>query len=166
MLCENCGKNTATAYIKRIINGVATQKHLCSDCAAKYGFSGFAGGGIANMLSSMFGDIVNENQQLRAKTCNGCGMTFRDIVNSGKVGCPDCYKEFYNDLLPYLKRVHGSTKHIGKVPNNAPLAVVHDDKLTELRKTLHELVLKEEFEKAAIIRDEIKEIERQVQDNG
>lgn len=166
MLCENCGKNTATAYIKKIVNGVATQKHLCSACAAKYGLSGHAAGSIANMLSTMFGDIINENQQLRAKKCEDCGASFRDIVNNGKVGCPKCYSEFYTDLLPYLKRVHGSVKHIGKVPNNAPLAVVTDDKLTQLKKTLHELVLKEEFEKAAVVRDEIKEIERQAQDNG
>lgn len=166
MLCENCGKNTATTHIKKIINGVATSRHLCEKCASEYGISGLAGGGIANMLSSMFGDIINENTTLRAKQCGRCGSTFREIVNSGKVGCEGCYTEFLDDLLPYIKRVHGSDKHIGKVPNNAPLAIVSDDELTELRRELHELVLKEEFEKAATVRDRIKELEKKVQNNG
>lgn len=166
MLCENCGKNTATTHIKKIINGVATSRHLCNECAAEYGISGFGGGGIANMLSSMFGDVLTDNQSLRAKTCKKCGATFREIVNSGRVGCEECYTEFYSELLPYIKRVHGSTKHVGKVPNNAPLAVVPNDELPELRRQLHELVLKEEFEQAATVRDRIKELEKKVQNNG
>lgn len=161
MLCENCGKFAATTHIKQTINGASTTKHLCSSCAKQYGFGSFHSNSIANMLSSMFGDIVNENQHLREKTCENCGNTFSEIVHSGKVGCSECYKTFYDELLPYIKRVHGGTKHIGKVPNNAPLAVVSDDRLTLLRKTLHELVLKEEFEQAAVVRDEIKKLEGQ-----
>lgn len=164
MLCENCGKNTATTFVKRIVNGVATQKQLCSECAQQYGF---ASGGFANLLSSMFSDILSENKQLREKTCEKCGMSFRGIVNSGKVGCENCYTQFYNDLSPYLKRVHGSTKHIGKVPNNAPLAVVPtESELEALRRTLHSLVAAEEFEQAAAVRDRIKELERQEKENG
>ena len=161
MLCENCGKFAATTHIKKIINDVSTTKHLCSHCANEYGLGGFHTSGIANMLSTMFGDIVNENQYLREKTCKNCGATFSEIVKSGKAGCNECYTTFYEDLLPYIKRVHGGKKHIGKVPNNAPLAVVSEDRLTTLRKTLHELVLKEEFEQAAVVRDEIKKLEGQ-----
>ncbi len=165
MLCENCGKYTATTHIKKIVNGVATTKHLCSLCANNYSL-GFQSNSIANLLSSMFSDIINENRHLREKTCDKCGSTFSEIVNTGKVGCPECYTVFYNDLLPYLKRVHSSAEHIGKVPNNAPLAVVTEDRITTLRKTLHELVLKEEFEKAATIRDEIKKLESEGENNG
>lgn len=166
MICENCGKNTATTYIKRVINGVATQKHLCSICAAKYGFSGLQQNSFANILSTMFGDILSENEQLVAKSCGSCGITFSEIVESGKVGCPECYKKFYSDLLPYLKRVHGSVNHIGKVPNNAPLIPVPENRLTKLRQQLNDLVLREEFETAAKVRDEIKELEKEETENG
>ncbi len=165
MLCENCGKYTATTHIKKIVNGVATTKHLCSLCANNLSF-GFQSNSIANLLSSMFSDIISENRHLREKTCDKCNSTFSEIVNTGKVGCPECYTVFYNDLLPYLKRVHSATEHIGKVPNNAPLAVVTDDRITSLRKTLHELILKEEFEKAANVRDEIKRLESEGENNG
>ena len=38
MLCQNCGKYEATTHIKRIVNGEATEAHLCSDCARALGY--------------------------------------------------------------------------------------------------------------------------------
>ena len=32
MLCEKCKKNTATTYIKTLVNGKYSEKHLCSEC--------------------------------------------------------------------------------------------------------------------------------------
>ncbi len=160
MNCENCGKNNATTHIKRVINGVVTEKHLCSVCAAEYGYSKFEQNGIANMLASMLGDFTHSEKISSAQKCGCCGASFYDIVETGKVGCPECYNEFYNQLLPYLKRLHGSVKHMGKVPNNAPLTVVKDDELTELRRRLELLVKEEKFETAAQVRDEIKMLEK------
>ena len=56
MYCENCGKNVATTYIKRVVNGIKTEKHLCSKCAMELGLTSQSGG-FTNMLTSMFGDI-------------------------------------------------------------------------------------------------------------
>ena len=67
---------------------------------------------------------------------------------------------FYNELLPYLKRVHGSTGHVGKIPNNAPLVVKPKTKtIDDLRNELSRLVAEENYEQAAVIRDKIKEME-------
>ena len=159
MLCENCGKNTATTHIKKVINGVSTQKYLCGSCAAKLGFTNLGGGSIAGMLSSFLGDMLTENTGLNTKRCKGCGTGFSEIIESGKVGCAECYNEFYNDLLPYIKRVHGSVKHIGKVPNSAPLAAAEPNRIALLKQHLNDLVAREEFEAAAKVRDEIKELE-------
>ena len=120
MLCEKCGKNNATTHIRSVVNGVVTEKHLCACCAANEGYSDMQGNNLTQLLSSMFGDIMAANSSMGAVRCKCCGGAFADIAESGKVGCPECYKTFYNELLPYLKRVHGSTKHIGKIPNKAP----------------------------------------------
>ena len=161
MLCENCGKNNATTHIKRVIGGVANEKHLCSACAAKMGYNGIGNKGIANMLASMFGD-TSSHKTISAKKCERCGYAFSDIVQSGKMGCEDCYTTFYNELLPYLKRVHGNVVHMGKIPNNAPLAVVNTKSEIELlRAELGELIKTEEFEKAAQVRDRIRELEKE-----
>ncbi len=40
MICQSCGKKTATTHIKTIVNGKLTQYHLCADCAKEKGYGG------------------------------------------------------------------------------------------------------------------------------
>lgn len=160
MLCEKCGKNNATTHIKSVVNGVVSEKNLCGYCAAKEGYSGLAHNSLAGMLASMFGDVTGFAPSVAAKKCSVCGASFSDIAESGRVGCSECYKAFYEELLPYLKRVHGGTKHAGRVPNKAPLMVKPEEiTVDDLRLKLNELVREEKFEEAAVIRDKIKEME-------
>ena len=108
----------------------------------------------------MFGDVTGFAPSVAAKKCSVCGASFSDIAESGRVGCSECYKAFYEELLPYLKRVHGGTKHAGRVPNKAPLMVKPKEiTVDDLRLKLNELVREEKFEEAAVIRDKIKEME-------
>lgn len=161
MLCEKCGKNNATTHIKSVVNGVVSEKNLCGYCAAKEGYSGIAHNSLAGMLASMFGDVTGFAPSVAAKKCSVCGASFSDIAESGRVGCSECYKAFYEELLPYLKRVHGGTKHAGRVPNKAPLMVKPKEiTVDDLRLKLNELVREEKFEEAAVIRDKIKEMEQ------
>ena len=158
MICEKCGKNHATTHIKTVVNGVVREYNLCENCAKAFSYSGNT---LTGMLASMFGDITNISSALEQKQCPVCKSSFTDIAKSGKVGCTECYKTFYNELLPYLKRVHGSTKHVGKVPNSAPLMVTKPktETVEDLRAQLTQLVAQENYEQAAIVRDKIKEME-------
>ena len=74
MLCDKCGKNNATTHIKQIINGVVTERNLCSSCAAEEGYSKFPHGGLADMLASMFGDISGLGTEAD-ETC--CGLRLK-----------------------------------------------------------------------------------------
>ncbi|MGI6279809.1 MAG: UvrB/UvrC motif-containing protein [Acutalibacteraceae bacterium] len=161
MLCEKCGKNEATMHIRTVINGVMTERNYCGYCAAEEGFDDFANTSVAGMLASMFGELMpTKLSSIGTKKCPVCGATFADIAESGKVGCADCYLNFESQLLPYLKRVHGSTKHVGKIPNSAPLTVVpKEDTIESLRMELNRLVAEERYEEAAVIRDKIKKME-------
>ncbi len=160
MLCEKCGKNNATTHIRSVVNGVISEKHLCGYCAADEGYSDIKSGNLSQMLSSMFGDTLNIPSAAKLTHCNCCGSTFSDIAKSGKCGCPECYATFFEQLLPYFKRVHGSTKHIGKIPNRTPIAEQHsEDTIDELRSMLRQLISEEEYEQAAVVRDKIKKIE-------
>lgn len=160
MLCEKCGKNNATTHIRSVVNGVVTEKNLCAHCAAEEGYAGFSGGGLTQMLASVFGDALTSKSALHSKRCKCCGAAFSDIAESGKAGCSECYTTFYEDLAPYLKRVHGATKHAGRVPNRAPLTVTSkDDTVAALRMKLNGLIKEERFEEAAEVRDRIKQLE-------
>ncbi len=160
MLCQKCGKNTATTHIKTVINGTVSELNLCGYCAAKGGYSGFAKGSISNMLASMLGQTMQMGEKVPQRSCGCCGMSFSEIAESGKVGCANCYTEFKNELTPYLKRIHGSVKHNGKVAGTRKLAVIREEnKLDALKARLAELIAAENYEEAAIVRDEIKKEE-------
>ncbi len=161
MLCEKCGKVGATTHIRSVINGVVHEKHLCSNCAVSEGYNDAKGNNLSQILSSMFDDTLSSSSKMQLKRCNCCGSTFADISESGKCGCPECYTVFYEQLLPYLKRVHGSTKHMGKTPNCPSVAERKDKKETvaELRTLLNRLVSEEKYEEAAVLRDKIKKLE-------
>lgn len=157
MICEKCHKNHATTHIKTVVNGIKKEYNLCAECAAAYGYGSNS---LTGMLASMFGDITKYDNVIESKKCSVCGAGFSEIAKSGKVGCSECYTTFYDELLPYLKRVHGSTKHVGKVPNSAPLMVrPKKETVEDLRKELSRLVADENYEQAAVIRDKIKEME-------
>ena len=160
MLCQKCGVNAATTHIKTVINGTVSELNLCGYCAAKEGYTGFSKGSISNMLASMLGQTMQTGAKIPEKSCSCCGMSFTQIAESGKVGCSNCYKEFKNELMPYLKRIHGSVKHNGKIPGTKKLVVVNEEnKIDTLKAKLAELVAAEKYEEAAVIRDAIKKEE-------
>ena len=163
MLCQNCGKNEATTHIKQIINGDMAESHLCSECASHLGyddvFSDF-GLGLSQFFGGFLGDMMPSlGQGNPVKRCEKCGASFEDIAREGKVGCADCYRTFYDRLLPSIQRIHGKIKHNGKTSAAVPEKVkieTTEEKIEKLQKQMNECVAKQEFEEAAKIRDEIK----------
>ena len=162
MLCEKCKKNNATTHIRTVINGVARELNLCSHCAAEEGYTGMSHNGLAGMLASMFGETASPRTSSYEVKCPVCGSSFSDIAETGKVGCSECYKTFKSELLPYLKRVHGSTKHSGKIPSRASLvAKPATETIDSLKLELNRLVSEEKYEQAAVVRDKIKKMEEE-----
>lgn len=160
MKCEKCGKFEATTHIRSVINGVVREYNLCQSCAESEGYSSVGHNSLAGMLASMFGEFSPSAMGGNTVRCPVCSASFSDIAKSGKVGCAQCYNTFKNDLLPYLKRVHGSTKHVGKIPLSAPIMVVNKEETVDsLRMELNRLVSEEKYEEAAVIRDKIKKLE-------
>ena len=167
MLCQNCGKYEATTHIKRVVNGDTTEMHLCSDCAQHLGYGDmFSGFGLN--LDDFFGGFLEDTVQKLAapveEKCPKCGNSFSDIVRSGKVGCSECYRMFYDKLLPSIQRIHGRSRHSGKqIEAKAESKKVEEIKpkneLETLKAQLKEAVEKQEFEQAAVLRDKIKELE-------
>ncbi len=151
MKCDKCGKYNATTHIKQVVNGVVYETNLCHYCAK----SETADNGFSGILASLLGESLSKPAQA-AKRCSLCNSSFNDIAHSGKAGCPECYKTFKQELLPYLKRVHGSTKHQGSTPSCEKWG---KNTLEELRDELARLVAEERYEQAAVIRDKIKEAE-------
>lgn len=69
-----------------------------------------------NNLSKVKQDWNNDFGQ-KSIVCNRCGTTLDDFLNTGFVGCSDCYKAFYAYLKDFSLDVHGRCVHTGKVPS-------------------------------------------------
>lgn len=161
MLCQNCGKYEATTHVKRIINGEAAEAHLCSDCAHALGYTDVFGGfshSFSDLLGSFFGEPSISALSSHTVRCEKCGNTFNDIVSNGKIGCADCYQAFYDKLLPSLQRIHGKTRHEGKIPKSVKKEQTAENAIESLEKELHEAVENQNYEKAAELRDKIKDM--------
>ena len=154
MVCESCGKNPVTTYVKAIINGELTEYSLCAECAQKLGYGNLLAELGCN-FGSLLGGPLNQEESISAVHCKCCGSTFEDIARSGKVGCAECYHTFYDRLIPLIQRIHGEAKHRGKVPG-VSLAL---PQLSLMRLELREAIDSENFEHAVALRDRIKELE-------
>ena len=173
MLCQNCQKKEATTHIKRVINGEATEHHLCAACAKQLGYDGFFDDfslSIPNIFSSFFSDTLPTLSGARSERCDTCGSTFDEIVRTGMVGCADCYGKFYDRLLPSIQRIHGRARHAGKRPGandpktgspkqaEAQAAPTKEERIAALEADMQKAIESQNFEQAAVIRDNIKEL--------
>ena len=160
MKCEKCGKNVATTHIHTVINGKVTDMHICGYCAKNHGIGRFGHLGLMNLLASVYDDTsINSKENNNTDRCNTCGASFGDIAGSGFIGCPDCYKFFVKQLNPTLKRIHGNSGHIGKIPSSAAPRLNTISKVEQLKRRLAEAIETENFELAATLRDRIREME-------
>lgn len=167
MLCEECKKRPATVHIAKVINGEKTEKHLCEECAQKSGefnfdFSFEPSFSINQLLSGLLGSHIDTAPGLEPPgtiKCPFCGMTFSEFRRGGLLGCGQCYNAFDAQINPLLKRIHGSSFHTGKVPRRTGGELRLRRQVESLKAQLAEAVRKEEYEKAAILRDKIKELE-------
>lgn len=174
MLCDNCGKNEATVRYSENINGVKKQMNLCQKCSKELGidkinfnmpidFSSFFGEMLEDFQDTEFMPLYN-TKELK---CNNCGYTFEDIINKGQFGCANCYDTFQNEIDPIIRKIQGANTHIGRIGKISDNKIEETktkktqlSKLDKLKEELKDAIKVEDYEKAAILRDEIKELEK------
>lgn len=161
MLCDVCKKNQATVHLTEIIDEQMTELHLCEECAKAKSMEMEQQFGLADLLAGL-SDISKqpsqENEIVKVK-CPNCGLTYEDFRKIGRLGCSECYNAFKKYLVPLLKRIHGSNKHGGKSPAGSAKPVKEKSESDDLRVRLQKAIEKEEFEEAAKLRDQLKELE-------
>ena len=168
MTCQSCGKNPATTHVKKTINGKTTELHLCAACAAKQGLNTVWNGlglDLGNFWGSLFAEPAAREQGDTVR-CACCGSSFADIARSGKAGCPACYTTYYDRLLPSIRRIHGKTRHTGKMPAAAGQEARREKELEQLKKQLAESIANQEYEKCAELRDSIRALEEGERHDG
>lgn len=192
MLCDNCGKKEANVRYWENINGKKRELNLCDECSKKLGIgqidfsmpigiSSFLGGFMEDFQTKEFMPMLNE---LKILKCNSCGYTFDDIINTGRLGCKNCYDIFQDRLDPIIKKIQGDNRHVGRIGKiiDSKIDNINDDKeesmkkdiknggnskednkelskIEKLQEELKKAIAEEKYEEAAKIRDEIKKLE-------
>lgn len=157
--CDRCDK-PATIYLTEIDSGKKIEKHLCEDCAAAEGITIKASMPISELLEDFVMHTSSASGHREDLTCDVCGLTFAEFREHSLLGCPNDYEAFAEILEPLLARAQeGATEHVGKVPHRAGSEQKKQTAILRLRGQLKAAVAGENYERAAALRDQIKEIE-------
>jgi len=166
MLCENCGKKEGIPNVY-ILNGVTKVRYLCSECNSqiiKQKMGTGVGTGFLNNFGDIFGDFSDMFDQIfgiertpltPSLKCTHCGTTSDEFLNTGFVGCAECYKVFEPFMGNIIKKCQKDNLHTGKGPNGIAKTYVNLQRLnTELKKAVRD----ERYEDAAVIKKEIEQL--------
>jgi len=163
MQCDHCHERPAAIHLTQIVNNTVTTVHLCEQCAAEKGVQTSATVAkfpLSDFLATMGKGSMGSLPAGDTERCGFCGASLQDFRDTGRLGCPHCYETFEHHLRNLLRRLHGSSQHVGEV-YLTPIATSADSQrmLLELREQLRRAVDAENFELAAELRDRIRVLE-------
>lgn len=166
MLCDRCKARNATIKKIQVVNFQKQEMNLCNQCAVELGY-------IGNNIGSLFSTLMNMDNLYSDvgafdKKCPVCNSSIYSINKTGKFGCSECYETFNKEIRALLRKIHGNCVHKGATPYVVASNMSEDSladmsrrqmELVRLKQQMQEAVDREEFEKAAELRDRIKALE-------
>ncbi len=158
-LCQSCGNREAKIHFTEIKDGKKTELHICENCAHEKN--------MVLAFPSLLSHIMKGSDQegkpgadAVPAACAQCGMTYTDFKAKGRLGCPDCYRGFKPVLLPLLEKVHGKQRHKGTAPARLKSSLASRREQEVLEEELRSAIELEEYERAARVRDQIRELRK------
>jgi protein arginine kinase activator len=151
MKCDNCGRNETNFHYTSNINGSVTQRHLCSECAAKLGYGDLGSLGAGNLLEDIFAGFFGDRRSM-APSFGWPQMMIPAFLMPGPAisppGAPG-WGAGGDDVAPSAE---------------TPDAGIDEDikkrlEINKLREQMAQAAAQEDFEKAAKLRDMIKGME-------
>jgi len=145
--CSACQEPCAVVY-KQLCSNSLTMEALCKNCPV--------------LKQRLQGNKQNSSAHESASvSCNECQTSLNDILRHDCLGCSHCYQVFEAAICQRLnidKLDYKQDVMINK--NTTPTS----DQLLKLSKDLQEAVSQENFEKAAVLRDEINKLKKMLSD--
>jgi protein arginine kinase activator len=134
---------------------------LCDACSKEKGVQDPTGFALADLLLGI-GAAEEIEKGSPTQKCPVCGFTQADFKKTGRLGCSACYHTFAEGLDSLLKAMHKGTEHVGKLPERAARQMELSDKMRALADHLEKAVAEENYETAASLRDQIKQLEHEL----
>ena len=170
MVCERCNKKKAVVYYRENTNGRIRARRLCQECAEILEQAGEledSGTAIAGFLSPFFKwedapfvlPLPDGDPAVKVEACGGCGLTRKELSDTGKLGCAACYTAFPVELSSLIRSSVGSAPYRGRVSAGFRRKQERAQRVAALRAQLREAVSAENFESAVELRDAIRKLE-------
>lgn len=159
MKCENCGKNEVTFIYQSNINGKVTEKHLCSECAEKLGYTQKIAARNRSMMQSFFGGSL---------LGNGFFDDFFSPMPSlmGRSGwlLEDPFDDFFAEMpalsaAPVQQQEEQQKQQNDLVGKEEQSRFAYMRQVNALKLEMKKAVHQENFERAAQLRDQIHQLE-------
>ena len=155
MKCEHCGKNEVNFIYRSNLNGTVTEKHLCSQCAEELGITR---------------QLVKHSQRMRSNFDSFFGRSLFDdffspmpsLMSRMNRMLESPFEDIFADM-PALRsgepRQEEPKPQEELVDEKEQSAFARTRQLNALRLEMQQAAQKEEFERAAQLRDQIRQLE-------
>ena len=159
--CTECKKPITVRYTE-ISGGAINRTSMCADCPELQ----------RRLHGTPPGELIaNQLGVAGGLECGNCGTTLEEVRRGHRLGCPECYTIFEDVLLIELEASDrlsprliplkkGIPVHIGRMPGQI-LTVNTSSRLLALNEALEETLSREDYEQAALLRDQIKALTEQ-----
>ena len=169
MKCQKCDKQ-ATTHFTELLGGEPVELHFCAEHAQEYlsqmqaettPESQNIAAALAKHLAQqmVLNKAAEEMAQIDDETCPNCGISYFEFREQSQLGCPYDYEFFSRHLEPLLINVHGELQHMGKTPLRSSRLSAKCTSLIHLRREMQEAAAAENYERASVLRDQIRQIE-------
>lgn len=152
MLCQKCGKNQGEGTFRCFSESGWVTMWLCPDCAREEEAIPCKGNGAPSLADLL--PPAPEAPSSPGRVCR-CGAREEEIRRTGKPGCAHCYETFRDLFAPLISKTQGDQPHQGQVPRSQE----GQQNILRLRRQLQQAVEQEEYEKAALLRDALHQME-------
>ncbi|MCQ2981958.1 MAG: UvrB/UvrC motif-containing protein [Treponemataceae bacterium] len=152
MKCDICKVNDAVMMIQQRHGSEKSELHLCAECARERGIENHSDH-IESTIQRLMKDFTEVHP------CSVCGTTLEEVRKQRRVGCPNCYKQFGNEITLLLKKKNADAVYSGSLPRRLSIGRPVLEDRAMLQSKLDAAVASEDYEKAAVYRDRIKALD-------
>ncbi|MBI4977868.1 MAG: UvrB/UvrC motif-containing protein [Spirochaetes bacterium] len=170
MKCQLCGGADAELHIQEIVNGESKELHICKACAEQKGiFKDLTALDLSMGTATPAERTEKKDTAADVETpslvCSSCGYTSRMLAETEKLGCPHCYYVFTDEVARMTGKTQSSPVYAGRRPH-AGAGKTQPTRLATLKRELTTLIKREDYEKAAVLRDTIAAMEKRRSSGG
>lgn len=78
------------------------------------------------MIAQFFNALTKQKmEQAKKLRCGNCKITLGEVLQVGRLGCPECYNIFGSTLRGLVEQI-GNNQHVGKRPKGKSIADLED----------------------------------------